>query len=198
MPIGVAVFLAYAQVFLSKPNNNGLGTFVPIFPLADVYDPALTFVWSDNTNGTANPSPQDIMARVLRDFSGKQLASVTQVGEDEIGSTCLQNFLGTSSCFAAVSFEGIPAAGVNQTLNYTIRYDSSLGFVDVKNHKSDFELRILPLQWAIDSSIIELETGVTPATPLEWPFTLDTDQEEYDSIRLAYVGFVGGLLVLPL
>ncbi|PIL31191.1 ATP-binding cassette transporter [Ganoderma sinense ZZ0214-1] len=197
MPIAVAIFLAYAQVFLSRPNSNGLGTFVPIFPLADVYDPAWTFVWSDNTNGTTNPSPKDIMARVLGGFSGKQLGSVRQVGEDEIASTCLQNFLGTSNCFAAVSFEGIPAAGVNQTLNYTIRYDSSLGFVDVKNHKSDFERRILPLQWAIDSSIIELETGVTPATPLEWPFTLSTDEEEYDSIRLAYVGFVGSLLVLP-
>ncbi len=91
------------------------------------------------------------MARVLGGFSGKQLGSVRQVEADEIGMTCLQNFLGTSNCFAAVSFEGIPAAGVNQTLNYTIRADSSLGYVDVENHKSDFERRILPLQWAIDS-----------------------------------------------
>ena len=115
-----------------------------------MYDPALAFVWSDNTNGTTNPSPKDIMARVLSGFSDKQLGSVRQLAVKDVGSTCLQNFLGTSSCFAAVSFESIPAAGVNQTLNYTIRYDSSLGWVDVKNHKSDFERRILPLQWAID------------------------------------------------
>ena len=91
------------------------------------------------------------MARVLNGFSEKQLESVRQVSVDEVDSACLQNFMGTSNCFVAVSFDGIPAVGVNQTLNYTIRYDSSLGYVDVKNHKSDFELRILPLQWAIDS-----------------------------------------------
>ncbi|KAI1786794.1 P-loop containing nucleoside triphosphate hydrolase protein [Ganoderma leucocontextum] len=184
-------------IVLAKHPLNGLGTFVPIAPLADVYDPALTFVWSDNTNGTTNPSPKDIMTRVLNGFSWKQLRSVRQVGVDELGSVCLENFLGTSTCFAAVSFDSIPAAGVNQTLNYTIRADSNLGYVDVKNHKSDFERRILPLQWAIDSSIIELETGVTPATPLEWPFTLSTNDEESDTIRLVYVSFVGSLLVLP-
>jgi hypothetical protein len=36
-------------------------------------------------------------------------------------------------------------------INYTIRADAGLGFIDVLNHKSDFERRILPLQWAVDS-----------------------------------------------
>lgn len=36
-------------------------------------------------------------------------------------------------------------------LNYTISGDGGLGFIDVVDHKSDFEVRVLPLQWAIDS-----------------------------------------------
>ena len=36
-------------------------------------------------------------------------------------------------------------------LNYTIRGDAGFGFIDVVHHTSDFEERILPLQWAIDS-----------------------------------------------
>jgi hypothetical protein len=36
-------------------------------------------------------------------------------------------------------------------LNYSILADGGLGFIDVVNHKSDFERRVLPLQWSLDS-----------------------------------------------
>ena len=175
---------------------------MPIAALADVYDPALALVWSDNTNGTTTPSVKDIMTRALTGFTKKQLGSVIQAQVNQLGSVCEENFLGSSPCFAAVSFEGIPAANGNQTLNYTIRADSGLRYIDVKNHKSDYERRILPLQWAIESvssrafnpprlylilhcqSIIELEIRVSPATPLEWPYTLNTNKDEINSIRL--------------
>ena len=36
-------------------------------------------------------------------------------------------------------------------VNYTIMADGGLAHIDVIKHSSDYERRILPLQWAIDS-----------------------------------------------
>ena len=58
--------------------------------------------------------------------------------------------------FASVSFEAIPDAGSSQTLNYTIRVDSGLRYINVRDHNSDYELRVLPLQWAIESVSAQL------------------------------------------
>jgi ATP-binding cassette, subfamily A (ABC1), member 3 len=39
----------------------------------------------------------------------------------------------------------------NSMLNYTIHLDAGLGFIDVVHHAGDYERRVLPLQWAVDS-----------------------------------------------
>lgn len=95
------------------------------------------------------------MDRVTKDFSAKQLGSVFKTDYSELATLCRENFAGSSSCFAAVSFEALPAEGSNggQTLNYTIRADSGLNYIDVKGHTSDIEKRILPLQWASIESV---------------------------------------------
>ena len=36
-------------------------------------------------------------------------------------------------------------------LNYTIQVDGGLTFIDVVHHAGDYERRVLPLQWAVDS-----------------------------------------------
>ena len=46
---------------------------------------------------------------------------------------------------------GTAVLNPNSLLNYTIHVDAGLGFIDVVNHASDYEKRVLPLQWAIDS-----------------------------------------------
>ncbi|KAI0327697.1 P-loop containing nucleoside triphosphate hydrolase protein [Cubamyces sp. BRFM 1775] len=196
LPIAGGVFLAYAQVFLSKPSNNGLGSMIPVAPLADVFDGSLKLVWSDDTNGTGSPTPSDIMTRMTRDFSSKKLEAVLRVDTDRIGDVCQQNFNGVSGCFASVTFDHVPTAGSDGTLNYTIRGDQHLTFVDVIHHTSDFEVRILPLQWAVESAIIELDTGVTPATPLEWPFTQTTNEQDNSDIRISYINQVAKFLVI--
>ncbi|RPD64790.1 P-loop containing nucleoside triphosphate hydrolase protein [Lentinus tigrinus ALCF2SS1-6] len=196
LPVGLAVFLAYAQVFLARPSKNGLGTMVPVALLADTFDPDLTLLWSDDTDGAGAISPSDIISRMTRGFSGKQLASFRKVSSDDIATVCRENFSGSSACFASVTFQAIPVAGSNQTLNYTIQADSALGFVDVIDHSSDYERRIFPLQWAIESAIIELDTGVTPTRPLIWPYTQSTNDDEIEGIRLAYISFAANLLVI--
>ncbi|OSD01185.1 P-loop containing nucleoside triphosphate hydrolase protein [Trametes coccinea BRFM310] len=196
-PIGCAVVLAYAQFFLSRPGDDGIGTITPVAALKDTFDGTLKLPWSDDTSGIGVPTtPRDIMSRVTQGFSSKQLSAVMQVDSDQIGNLCQQNFNGVSDCFASVLFDAAPAAGSNATFNYTIRADSHLAFVDVKSHASDYEVRILPLQWAIESAFIELETGVSPPTPLEWPFTQSTTDAELQGIRISYLGLIENYLVI--
>ena len=131
--------------------QNGLGTMIPILSLADTLDHTLYLPWVDHTNGSGAFSADDVMARVTRGFSGKQLGATTKVSEDEMGRLCTQNPSGKSRCFAGVIFDSIGATDNVYAVNYTLRTDSSLGYVDVRAHKSDYELRMLPLQWAIES-----------------------------------------------
>ncbi|CDO76478.1 hypothetical protein BN946_scf184615.g4 [Trametes cinnabarina] len=200
MPVAYGIFLAVAQLFLNKPNNYGLGTAVPVLKLTDVYDGSLALIWADGTNGTGtNPSAHDIITRITRDFNDKQLRSVRQLSSPaDIPSACPQNFNLFSECFAAVAFNSLPGPNSTLPLNYTLRADGGLFHIDVTKHSSDYERRVLPLQWAIDSAIIELQTGTTPQTPLEWPFTQETNEEQFTDIRLSYIRGLRTLLVLAL
>ncbi|PIL31168.1 ATP-binding cassette transporter [Ganoderma sinense ZZ0214-1] len=200
MPIAYGVFLAVAQIFLNKPNNYGLGTSVPVPRLADVFDGSLALVWADGTNGTgSNPSAHDIISHITSGFSSKQLSAVRQLDSPaDIPSACPQNFNLFSECFAAVAFNSLPGPNGSLPLNYTLRADGGLFHIDVTKHNSDYEKRLLPLQWAVDSAIIELQSGVAPQTPLEWPFTQETNDEQFTEIRLSYIRGLRTLLVLAL
>ncbi|KAI0830875.1 P-loop containing nucleoside triphosphate hydrolase protein [Trametes gibbosa] len=200
MPVAYGIFLAVAQIFLNKPNNYGLGTAVPVHKLANVYDGSLALVWADATNGTgSNPSANDIIAQITRGFNAKQRSNIRQLASPEdIPSACPQNFNLFSECFAAVAFNSLPGPDGRLPLNYTLRGDGGLFHIDVFRHTSDYEERILPLQWAIDSAIIELQTGNAPQTPLEWPFTQETNDEQNTDIRLSYIRGLRTLLVLAL
>lgn len=187
----------------------GLGTSIPVYNLTQRFDGSLKLIWADATNGTGFPSPADIMSRVTSGFSAKQLSAVRELDSpDDIPSACPQNFNLFSDCFAAVAFNSLPPENnsLAEPVNYTIRADGGLAHVDVAKHSSDYELRILPLQWAVDSvsieslaaqyafsqvcvapwqAIMELKTGQQVPTPLEWPFTQETNAEQSTSTRLS-------------
>lgn len=204
LPIGYGIFLAVAQLFLTKPNNYGLGTAIPVPSIIDQYDGSMALVWADATNGTGSPSAQDIVSHITRDFSSKQLGNVKKAASpNDIPPLCPENFNGFSECYAAVVFNSLPIAndsseGALQPINYTLRADGGLYYINVAKHTSSYEERVLPLQWAVDSAIIELTTGVAPATPLEWPFTQETNTEQSTDIRLSYIRGLRTLLVLAL
>lgn len=121
--------------------------------MTNVFDGSLALVWADGTNGTGtNPSAHDVIARITRGFSDGQLGAVRQVDSPaDIPSACPQNFNLFSECFAAVAFNSLPGSDGTSPLNYTIRADGGLFHIDVTKHSSDYEQRLLPLQWAIDS-----------------------------------------------
>ena len=176
---------------------------VPVASLADKFDPALHFPWVDltNSNTTSSTTPHAIMERVTRGFSSKQLVSTQKVDLDDLEELCLQNPNGQSRCFASVIFDQIPVSGSDGTFNYTIRVNSGIGHIDVKSHNSDYERIVLPLQWAVESvrvpsrsvihiphkvqqAIIEITTGITPDTPLEWPYTFASPNNTKDDVRI--------------
>ncbi|KAJ7083358.1 hypothetical protein B0H15DRAFT_422992 [Mycena belliarum] len=211
-PVAYGIFLAVAKQFLLKPNNYGIGNPIPVFPLQQQFNDVGTLVWADATDGTGQPSPADIMARVTRGFSGAQLRLVKQAASGtQLPFECPQNFNGFSECYAAVIFNAVPASPTTP-INYTILADSGLFHVDVVRHKSDFETRVLPLQWAVDQvrgsgtprcarltvgqAIIELRTGVTVPAPLEWPFTNETNEEQDKRTRLSFIRGIRELLVI--
>ncbi|KAJ8507179.1 hypothetical protein ONZ45_g10435 [Pleurotus djamor] len=189
-----------SQLFLIKPNNNGLGTAIEVPSLRDTYDGSMAFVWADGTDGTSSPSPVDIMARVTAGFNERQMNNVKQVATPaDIPTMCPQNFNLFSECFVAIAFNNIPEiGGPGAPINYTIRADAGLFHIDVERHTSDFEQRILPLQWAVDQAIIELKTGVQVPVPHEWPFTQATNEEQSRDIRLSFIRGLRTLLVLAL
>ncbi|KAI0027064.1 P-loop containing nucleoside triphosphate hydrolase protein [Vararia minispora EC-137] len=200
LPVAYGVFLAVAQVFLVRPSNFGIGDPIPVYNLSSRFDGSLTLYWADATNASvpAFASPSDIMSRITTDFSPAQLAAVRKApSADAIPSLCPQNFNLFSECFAAVVFNVLPS-DATAPVNYTIRADGGLFHVDVVGHASDYEERIMPLQWAVDRAIVELRTGQTPPTPLEWPFTQETNEEQSTNTRLAYIRGLRTLLVLAL
>ncbi len=128
-------------------RQYGIGTSIPIYDLQKTFDGKTTLIWADATNGATIPSPKDIISRITQNFTSAQLSAVKQVDSpDNIPSECPQNFNLLSECFAAVVFHDLSEA---RPVNYTLRADAGVSHIDV-DHKSDFELRILPLQWAID------------------------------------------------
>jgi len=47
-------------------------------------------------------------------------------------------------------------------------------------------------------AIIELRTGTPAVTPLEWPFSNETNEEEALRLRLSYIRGIRSILVLGL
>jgi ATP-binding cassette subfamily A (ABC1) protein 3 len=104
------------------------------------------------------PSAQKIMARVTSNFTPNQLQAVKLVATPaDIPSQCPQNFNMFSQCFAGIAFNSLPMNATDTTpINYTIIADGGLAHINVYSHTSDFETRMLPLQWALDQVSIAL------------------------------------------
>jgi hypothetical protein len=98
------------------------------------------------------------MARITGNFTPNQLQAVKQVATPaDIPAQCPQNFDMSSQCFAGIAFNHLPINATDTTpINYTISADAGLIYINVYSHTSDFETRILPLQWALDQVLRSL------------------------------------------
>ena len=184
----------------------------------DSFDGSLKLVWADNTGGIGSPSANDIVAHITQGFNNKQLAAISQVeSTDDIPGECPQNFNLFSQCFAGLAFEYLPSSpNDTRPINYTLLGNGGFGYINAIEHTSDYELYVLPLQWAVDQvipkenkflvafvlipsqAIIELRTGEPIATPFEWPFSNETNEEQRLNLRLSYIRGLRNILVLAL
>ena len=130
----------------------GIGQPIPVFSLQSQFEVPLVLLWTDATDGTSSPSPSQIISNISSLLTPTQRQYVRQLSNvSDFANTCPQNFAGFSQCFAAVVFYDIPANGsATRPVNYTIKADAGLSYINVKKHTSHYEQRILPLQWAID------------------------------------------------
>lgn len=133
-----------------------MGSPTSILPLNGQFEGQGAFLWADETDGTYNPAPADIIAQITSNFTPQQLKNVHKLESlNAIRASCPQNLNGISPCFAGIGFTNrlndtnMPATFFT-IVNYTIFADSGLSYISPTNHNSDFEKRILPLQWSLD------------------------------------------------
>jgi len=94
------------------------------------------------------------MDHVTANFTQQQLDGVVQAkDEDELLSKCLGNLNNASPCYITITFQNIPTASTTDTssFNYTLMSDYGVYRVNIDKHSSDFETKVVPAQWAIDS-----------------------------------------------
>lgn len=137
---------------LSHHIQFGIGDPAAVQSFGDRFDGSLKLIWADDTGGKGSPSANDIIAYITRGFTNGQLAAISEVGSiDDIPVQCPQNFNLFSQCFAGLSFDYLPS-GPNDTtpISYTILGNGGFGYINAIKHTSDYELYVLPLQWAVD------------------------------------------------
>ncbi|KAG8891481.1 hypothetical protein FRC01_014673 [Tulasnella sp. 417] len=137
---------------------------------------------------------------VTRPLSSSRRQAVVKVDDlDALELACPTNYNGRSSCYAGVIFNGLPRSNDSASpIYYIIRGDMGQTYVNVKRHTGDYEKNVLPIQWAIDSAIIELKTGVKPPTPLEQPYTLKTNEEQAETTRKQFMSAIDGVFAVAL
>lgn len=158
------------------------------------------------------------MDLVAQPLSSARRQSVIKVDNlDALDLACPTNYNGRSSCYAGIIFNGLPRSNDSASpIFYIIRGDMGETYVNVKGHTGDYEKNVLPIQWAIDSvsstastsvtyraygtfqAIIELKTGVKPPTPLEQPYTMETNEEQAAQTRQDFLTFIDAVLVIAL
>ncbi|KAF8760089.1 P-loop containing nucleoside triphosphate hydrolase protein [Rhizoctonia solani] len=175
-------------------NKLGLGTAVPVYKLAEIFDPKSKIVYVDATNGTDSLAVLAIMTVLTRNFSQAQKDAVIRLeSEAEIATACPHSFQIVSNCYGAIVFK---SANLKNPIQYTLRADMGRLDVDVEHHTSDAETITLPLQWAVDSAIIELISGISVDPPNQQPFTKMTNEATKQKTRRSFLNSIRELVVL--
>ncbi|KAH8666672.1 hypothetical protein BX600DRAFT_412595 [Xylariales sp. PMI_506] len=194
LPIILATFLSFARNLLASPAVYGIGASTPVRSLQDALGVAsstgretVVFV----NNGLAGGDIDkviDTLAGMVTD-AGKRATRLSSAAD--LQTVCPSTLRGVTTCYGAVVFNSSPNEGTGGMWNYTLRADGALGVsIDTTKTTNDAEIYALPLQRAVDSTILNLDTtdgrSTLPSVVDEYPFTTLTQAERAEKIRQAY------------
>ncbi|RFU29987.1 hypothetical protein B7463_g6379, partial [Scytalidium lignicola] len=167
IPIGLTLILCYLK-HVTDPGENSEFSGIENSPtaikdLSDALNAATTNKLVFVTNGLANDGVTPIINQVIsQNLHGLPVEVVDD--PNDLFDVCPQSIDGNGDCFATVIFTSI-----NQTdVEYIIVLDDNLstGSGDIKSHSSLLTDRVLPLQWAIESTIGNLSASSKPSEQL--------------------------------
>ncbi|KAF7554007.1 hypothetical protein G7Z17_g3206 [Cylindrodendrum hubeiense] len=201
VPIILAAFFSFAKNLFVPPAVFGIGSPHAVKTLAQAFDKAHgssrdKFVLVNNgfTGGNIETVLDELasQAKAAADF----VEVVTVDTEDQLTTECRSSLRGVTTCFGAVVMRSSPDEGPGGIWNYTIRTDgaliSSVGKIDVETSSNDQEIYILPVQRAVDSIIVRLNSSSDTSLDdnMEYPFTTLTQEERRDRIRKVYQNII--------
>ncbi|PQE06676.1 hypothetical protein CJF30_00008578 [Rutstroemia sp. NJR-2017a BBW] len=129
-------------------------------------------------NGFSGPEVDDIFNSTAKDLSLDRYIVIDDA--DDLIYRCRQSLSGISDCVAAVILISVNATNVE----YIIAVDSShtLFTTDYKTHSAMTIDRIMPIQWAVDSSIGNFK-GTPQPSELPWSgsFGKEPESSEFSS-----------------
>ncbi|KAL6409583.1 hypothetical protein AUP68_05959 [Ilyonectria robusta] len=203
LPIILASFFSFAKNLFVPPAVFGIGTPHPVKTLAQAFDKAhgssrdrLVLVNNGFTGGNIE-SVLDTLASQAK--AAADFVEVVRVdNEDQLTTQCRSSLRGVTTCFGAIVMRSSPDEGPGGIWNYTIRTDGALidsvGKIDVDTSSNDQEIYILPIQRAVDSIIVRMNSSSDTSldNTMEYPFTTLTPAERRDRIRKLYQNVITG------
>lgn len=215
IPIILFAFFSFAKYLFVPPAVFGIGTIRPLLPLRDA------LIYAETTgrhtvalyNGGLSGGAIDTIISELADQVTSAGSKVVILdNEAQLDTVCHSSLRGVTTCYGAVLFVASPNEGDGGIWKYDVRLDGSFGAgkINVDKSTNDGEVYALPLQHAVDSAIVGLQTGQTAsnntlanANVQEYPFTSLTPKERDDQIRVRYqssltnflsVSFISGVI----
>ncbi|KAK9447649.1 uncharacterized protein V1518DRAFT_445255, partial [Limtongia smithiae] len=187
LPVIFIIVMGYVKNLYVPGGEYGIGTPQQVRQLADAIG-SRTLVYLADSDDGVTAEIRAFMANVTAGIPDDQIDELEDA--TDLLTACRQNLRGASSCYGAIVWHSFDSA--KSTYNYTLRADRGLDKVDVKNHDSDAEVYIMPLQWAVDAAL----SGRDPVAdaPYLIAYTSRTKEEHEDDIRANYMKAVENYL----
>jgi ATP-binding cassette subfamily A (ABC1) protein 3 len=179
----------------TSSSTELVGISTTAYPVRDLADAILATPSQQKLvfvlNGISNDTLGPIIDGILHQPGTADLNAIVTDNAMDLFGLCNESLFGKSNCFAAVIFTSFNSTNVE----YIIALDENLvaGFSagDYRLDDSLLSTRLLPLQWAIDSSIGNFSTAPKPFTqPWTGSFLPDSFQQQASAVSPSFGAYV--------